>query len=305
MLRKLLVIAAAVAIPVGMIAISESAAGAAGAKAPTAPTAANAANAANAKKTSGIARYKNRLAANTKGWCNASPPNAPCDGGVNNYGTIDIVKSSFTNSGGYAPSVPSPGTQKKYARVSGGQSTGIGEGVNGCSVPGSENCSGPYALFGGGNYKIFPSSGFTTSVQLYLDTAWANRNPGQVIDWDVALNNSSGGFGEDNAFNLCSTSAGGGGFNISTSFGAGGCSTGPSEITASGWYTFNLTFTVVAGTVQDTYSVLNSANAMVFSSAVNTGNLATAMGGPLYMWLPDEDAQGLPMAQVSLMLLSH
>ncbi len=52
-------------------------------------------------------------------------------------------------------------------------------------------------------------------------------------------------------------------------------------------------------------SVSNSGATMVFSNAVDTGNLSTAMGGPLYMWLPDEDAQGLPMAQVSLSLLGH
>ncbi len=52
---------------------------------------------------------------------------------------------------------------------------------------------------------------------MLVENRVANRNPGQVIDWDVALNNSSGGIGEDNAFNLCSTSAGGGGFDISGS----------------------------------------------------------------------------------------
>lgn len=149
---------------------------------------------------------------------------------------------------------------------------------------------------------IFPAGGFSTSIKIYIDAAWAGAHPGNVVDWDVSLRDSSGGFLQDNAFNMCSTSSGGGGFYISTSFGAGGCSTGPGELTASGWYTFNLSFTSVGGVVQDTYSVLDSSATSVFNQVVNTGNATTGVGGPDYGWLPDEDVLGLPIAQVSLHL---
>lgn len=95
MIRRLLVIAAAVAIPMGMIVVGGGVSGAA-AKTPDIKS-------VNARSVSGIKKYYNSLASNTKGWCNGEvPPNAPCDGGVNDYGTIDIVKATYSNSGGYA-----------------------------------------------------------------------------------------------------------------------------------------------------------------------------------------------------------
>jgi hypothetical protein len=258
--------------------------------------------ASKANKTSGIPNFKNSLNSNTNGWCPVTtPPNAPCDGGVNNYGTIHIVKASFNNYGSYASAIAGPG-QKKFARVSGGQDGGVPT-VNGCTVPGNEDCSGPYTKFGSTvHHMIFPAGGFSTSIKIYIDAAWAAAHPGNVVDWDVALRDSSGNFLQDNAFNLCSTGAGGGGFYLSTSFGAGGCTSGPSELTASGWYTFNLSFSSVGGVVYDTYSVLDAAATQVFGQAVNTGNATSGVGGPDYGWLPDEDVLGLPVAQVSLHL---
>lgn len=260
--------------------------------------------AAKANKATGIPNYKNKLAGNTKGWCPVTvPANLPCDGMPGDYGTIHIVKSNFTNYGGYASAVAAPIGQKKYARVSGGQDGGV-PSISGCTVPGNENCSGPYTKFGSNvHHAIFPAGGFTTSIKLYIDAGWAGAHPGNVVDWDVALRDNTGAFLVDNAFNLCTTSAAGGGFYISTSSGAGGCSTGPGELTVSGWYTFNLTFTAAGGQVIDTYQVLNSASTPVFGQTVPTGYATSGVGGPDYGWLPDEDVLGLPVAQVSLHLL--
>jgi len=254
-------------------------------------------------KATGIPNYKNTLGGNTNGWCPVTtPPNSPCDGAPNNYGTIRIVKASFTNYGSYASAVAGPNGQKKYARVSGGQDGGVPT-LSGCSIPGNENCSGPYTKFGSTvHHTLFPVGGFSTSIKIYIDASWAGAHPGNVVDWDVSLRNSSGAFLQDNVFNLCSTANGGGGFYVSTSFNAGGCSTGPTELTTSGWYTFNLAFTAVGGIVNDSYSVLNSAAVSVFNQGVNTGNPVATTGGPDYGWLPDEDVLGLPIAQVSLHL---
>jgi hypothetical protein len=278
------IVAVAGLMAIGVVALSSSVAGANG-----------------NNKASGIPNYKNKLSNNTNGWCPVTvPANPPCDGGVNNYGTIDIVKPNLSNSGGYAPKAPAVPGQARYARVSGGQDGGVPT-VNGCTVPGNENCSGPYTKFGSTvHHATFPKAGFTTSIKMYIDAGWAHTNPGQVIDWDVALRDNSGNFLQDNAFNLCSTASAGGGFFVSTSFGAGGCSSGPTELTASGWYTFNLSFTVVGNQIFDTYSVLNSAATQVFTDVVATGHAPSATGGPDYGWLPDEDALGLPIADVSL-----
>lgn len=278
------ILAMTATIGIGVIGVSASVAGANG-----------------NNRTSGIPNYKNKLSSNTNGWCPVTvPANAPCDGGVGNYGTIDIVKAKYSNSGGYAPQTPAPPGQSKYARVSGGQDGGVPT-VNGCVPTGVENCSGPYTKFGSTvHHAVFPKAGFTTSIKMYIDAGWAGANPGQVIDWDVALRDNTGAFLQDNAFNLCSTSAAGGGFYISTSYGAGGCSTGPTELTVSGWYTFNLSFTVVGNQIYDTYSVLNSVATQVFADVEATGHAPAATGGPDYGWLPDENAIGLPIADVSL-----
>ena len=245
-----------------------------------------------------VTNYGNKLEHNTSGWCQVAQG---CNGqqGSGDYGTIAVVKDSFSNDGGYGAAVPGPGVAKRYARVS-GAGTDV-TSPTGCASPGSENCTGPYVLYGGsGTDSIFPSNGFTSSVKVYLDTAWADANPGQVVDWDVSLNDNTGSFLIDTVFNLCSTSDNGGGFYISTSNNAGGCSTGPTEITTSGWYTFEQLFSPVGGKVSLSYIVTNSSNTITFSSIDNTGFATSAVGGPNYGWFPDEDVQGLPVADILL-----
>jgi hypothetical protein len=256
---------------------------------------------AHAKKP--FNNYKNSLKGNTNGWCNGAG-SEPCDG--NYYGTIDIVKHTYTNGGGanYAVAVAGPNGANKYARVTGG-GPGFGgyqTNVNGCPVPGSENCTGPYTTWGNPVApNVFPTrTGFTTSIQIYLDPTWAAANPGQVIDWDTALGTSTGGFLSDFAFNMCTTAAGGGGFYISFGNGAGGCSTGPTELTQSGWYTFNEQFVSVGGSLVEDGNVLSPSNVSLFTNTDNTGDAITGVGGPIYGWLPDEDVNGLPLANVSL-----
>ena len=88
----------------------------------------------------------------------------------------------------------SPGPVRRSSpRVSGGQDGGVPT-VNGCTVPGNEDCSGPYTKFGSTvHHMIFPAGGFSTSIKIYIDAAWAAAHPGNVVDWDVA---ASGQFGE-------------------------------------------------------------------------------------------------------------
>ena len=58
--------------------------------------------------------------------------------------------------------------------------------------------------------------------------AWANTYPGQLVGWDNAVSNTSGGFLQDQTFDICSQT---GGFSITTAFGSGGCSVQPATIT--------------------------------------------------------------------------
>jgi hypothetical protein len=243
--------------------------------------------------------YHNTLIKNSNGWCDGVG-DAPCDGLPGDYGTIDIVSHTFTNSGGYANGpLAGPGGQKYYARISGGQDGGT-EGISGCTPTGTENCSGPYTLWGPKNVShptVFPTNGFSTSIKIYLDTVWANTYPGQLVGWDNAVSNTSGGFLQDQTFDICSQT---GGFSITTAFGSGGCSVQPATITTSGWYTFNEDFTSQAGELYGAYSIHNASSTQVFSQVVDTGLATSGVGGPRYGWFPDEDVLGLPIAQVSL-----
>ena len=280
---------------IGVVGLSTSASSAAGVH-PRASVHSNA-------PAGSVHNWKNKLGHNTSGWCDGGPTDAPCSGGSGDYGTIDIVSHTYSNSGGYAPSVPGPGGQSHYARVSGGQDGGT-ESVNGCSVPGGENCTGPYTLFGpknAGNDTVFPAYGFSTSIKIYLDTAWADANPGQLIGWDTSLQTKTEAFGEDQTFDICSSADGGGGYYITTAFGSGGCTTSATELTTSGWYTFTQNFTESGGQVNDQFTILNAASTIVFTSTVDCAGVTPSdVGGPLYGWFPDEDVLGLPIAQISL-----
>jgi hypothetical protein len=249
--------------------------------------------------TPGFPAYKNTLNSKTTGWCTAAEG---CNGqiGAGDFGTIDIVPTTFSNDGGYAAAAPSPGKQKHYGRVSGAGTDQ--DSLAGCSAPGSENCTGPFILFGGtGTASAFPTkTGFRSSIEIYLDTAWAAANPGQVVDWDVSLNDNTGAFLRDFVFNLCTTAANGGGFYVSESNNAGGCSTGPAEATTSGWYTLEQQFYDIGGSIAADLIAVDPSGNTVASSLQQTGILAADAGGPDYGWFPDEDILGLPIAQVLL-----
>jgi hypothetical protein len=253
-----------------------------------------------------VSNFFNSLASNTNGWCTFA---SGCNGvqSPTTYGTIDSVPSTFSNYGGYAPSVPGPiGQTGSYARVSGSGDSSLGclTQPGNVSSPGDENCSGPYTLYGNDNQAtVFPTHGFTTSIKIYLNRTWAAANPGQVVDWDVALNTNTAAYLQDYIFNLCSTSAGGGGWYASVSSNAGACSTGPAEIKTSGWYTFVIDFHPVGSNVDVNYSIKNPVGNSVAGfpiANVNSGHATSSVGGPAYGWLPDEDVLGLPIARSSL-----
>jgi len=277
-----------------------------------------------------VTKYSNKLTSNTNGWCTDTAPSANplsgCDGKTGDSGTIDIVKSSFSNGGGYAAAVAAPaGSGKHYARATGApQATnpfyplpaGITEGPNGCSFPADEACQGPFLLYGkgadAGLENTFPADGFTSSLKIYLDAAWATANPGQDVDWDVSLNASNGNFTQDFIFNMCSTTDNGGGWYIASSNNAGGCvynlTPNVIEESTSGWYTFTHVFYWTPGALNVQFTVKNAGGGTVYSnletetSVPGIGALTspTQLGGPNYGWLPDEDVYGLPLAQITM-----
>ena len=250
-----------------------------------------------------IPNYVNKLSSNTNGWCT---PAQGCNGQGGNeadYGTIAIVKPSSGNFGGYGNTAPAPAGQKKFARITG---AGLDQDtISGCPTPGYDAslntpyCEGPYVCYGGScSEAVFPTNGFTSSIMVYIDPAWAAANPGQNVDWDVGLNNTSGAYLSDNGFTMCTTTAGGGGFYVTLNQ-FGGCNPSAEELTAAGWYTLKQNFQSVAGQVVVTYSI-TPPSGPVWTSVVNTGEATSATGGPSYGWFADEDVLGLPIAQISL-----
>ena len=101
----------------------------------------------------------------------------------------------------------------------------------------------------GGYSSIFPTGGYTTRVDIYLDTQWAATHPDQRFDWSSAIDDTSGQHRRDFVFNVGTEPLG---FVISGSNNATRCGATPADpgrtpvpVTISGWYTFEHVFTVL------------------------------------------------------------
>jgi hypothetical protein len=279
--------------------------------------------------------FKQEFSTNDSQFCIEVPPNLPCDGNAaaGDYGTIDRVKSGYSNGGygNYAPSTKSL-AGSWFAVTSGASAGNQGVGCPGdITSPGSEACTGPYALFPAnsatsGDSNVFPSNGFTVTDDLYLSPSTAPGPAGSMIDDDVELNASTQGqygyYGIDNIVTACynSTAGPGGtaGFLINFSNGTGDChntSTTP-VVSADGWYRYVFDFSNVAGDAYLTEKVYaepsaannNTLTLVASSGAQPVGGNVTPIsqwGGPGYFWLPDEDVSGLPLANFAVQLGQH
>jgi hypothetical protein len=261
-----------------------------------------------------VTAFTQEFGTNTTPFCPAAAtlptgPNPPCDGAANDFGTIDRVPSKFSNggSGNYAPSTRAL-VGGWMALVSG--TTDVNQG-KGCPGTGTEQCTGPYALFGTGAAlgaeNVFPAGGFTVTDDLYLSptTAPITTAPVSVIDDDVSLNDNTGNFRIDNTIAACPVS---GGFAISFGNGSLSSCSGTPVITTDGWYRFVFVFSDSGGNAFLTESVRNENHPdhVITGSAGFVGGGAgtpiSTWGGPLYFWLPNENISGLPLANFALQL---
>jgi hypothetical protein len=262
-----------------------------------------------------VTAVNQQFQSNTTGFCPAGSGNAPCDGngGAGDYGTIDLVSSGFSN-GGYGNYAPATAAlyKSKMAIVS-----GTGDGNQGAGCPGTavEECTGPYALFGDGAENVFPASGFTVTDDLYLSPSTAEP-AGSLIDDDVEVNDSTGGYGIDNIITACAepTSPGGPmGFVINFGNNSPGSCSGTPVITSDGWYRFVFNFSNTGGYAYVTEYVYSdgypgtttAANKVANSSPEPLGGAAEPIGdwgGPGYFWLPTEQISGVPLANFALQL---
>jgi hypothetical protein len=235
---------------------------------------------------------------------------------------IDRVASLYTNGGGYADGISSA-TGGWHARLQ-------LDPTDANCVAGVADCSGPFTRWD--SYEsVFPTGGYKTSVDVYLDTSFAANHPDYRFDWDSAINDSTGHFLQDYVFNAGTTPLaypGGPGFVVNASTNAGrsnafpentcpgpgtaggdafgnGCRT-PVLITTSGWYTFQHTFTDVGGFLDVNFKVLDSSGATVPGAdwtifTDNSFSVAPGVGGHRYGWFANQEFQDLPIDNSSLL----
>jgi hypothetical protein len=245
--------------------------------------------------TSTLTPLVQEFSANTSPFCPAGSGNTPCDGAVNDYGTITRVTSGTNGVPGLAAG------ERYYAETAGSQATSAG-----CPSGASEYCSGPYALFDGGQLAAFPSAGFTVTTDLYLTPA----EPGDITA-DVSLNNNDGQYGDDNFINFCPVTGGGLAVSAGTMESCDGATT--AQINKAGWYRLVWDFTPDAGTVALTQNVTSEATGYAVwggeLDAPVTVNGAPATpsntGGPGYFWIPTENTASLPLSNFAVQLGSH
>jgi hypothetical protein len=161
--------------------------------------------------------------------------------------------------------------------------------------------SGAFTRYGGYS-GVFPTGGYTTSADIYLDTSLSTTGADLRFDWDSAISNASGGFGRDFVFNVGTN--GSGGFVMSASNNAGRSGADPANpgrspytISTSGWYTFQHHFyDDGTGVLAVDLSVRNVGAAtplQTWTLSDPTDVIDTTVGGNRYGWLVNNE---LPLA---------
>jgi uncharacterized repeat protein (TIGR01451 family) len=201
-------------------------------------------------------------------------------GWLDNGGTISRVASGDTSTT-YASGVAAA-TGGAYARL------GLDPAPSTCQSGAGDQLvySGPFTRFGGYE-STFPTGGYTTGVDVYLDVAYATTNLDTRFDWSSAINDPSGNFRRDFVFNASANLLGfvidGG--NNSTRCGANPNVSGTAvQITQSGWYTFKHTFTDQAGVLSVTMQLIDSNNTVVgtWTRSDPSDVIGTTVGGHRY-----------------------
>jgi hypothetical protein len=225
--------------------------------------------------------YFNGFEQNTSGW-------------FNNGGTIKRVGSLYDSSG-YADMIPSA-SGSYHARL--GLDPNPDTCVNGGGTQDVYNA--PYTNWGGYS-SIFPPGGYQTRVDIYLDVQWAQANLDKRFDWSSAVSTPTGQHRRDFVFNAGTEPSG---FVISGSTNGTRCGAFPADpghtpvhIIASGWYTFEHSFTgLPGGPLAVTMRVINkSTNAIVgfWVQSVPGDIIGVTVGGNRYGWFVQNEIDEL------------
>jgi hypothetical protein len=225
--------------------------------------------------------YFNGFETNTAGWFNFSG------------GTIHREPTGYIGSG-YASGISSA-SGGYHARL------GIDPSPGTCPSGGGPQpwYAGPYTNWGGYS-SIFPTGGYTTRVDIYLDVSWAQTHLDKRFDWSSAISSATGGHLRDFVFNAATNPFG---FVISGSTNATRCGanpatgTTPTQVSLSGWYTFEHIFSGVSGgPLTVTMRLINkTANAVVgtWIQSVPTDTIGSVVGGNRYGWFVQNEIDDL------------
>lgn len=243
---------------------------------------------------------------------------------VMTLGSIPSLHAFSTHFEGFEDPAWAPGgtTWKNYAgadieRVSTGtdgvtSASGTGHGrighlrsvldVNGSSVFGR---SSPYTKLGG--YSSDFGSGFTTSLDIYLDPTWS---AGSGFDYSVAANRQTGFHLRDYIFHVGVVDGVGllvnGSNNSIGSFGAPVLQTGHGgnayEVTSPGWYTLQHVFRDDGGVLAVDLNLLDSGGTLLHTNTRSSvsDDITTMVGGNRYGWLAYNNIDGLAIDNTRL-----
>ena len=247
------------------------------------------------------------------------------DDWTNFGGTITRQASGFTNPGGYANTVASAagGFHARLDRRN--ESCFSKTGGGGDAVL----CQGPLTKWGGYN-STWPAGGYTTQLDIYLDTAYATANndsfggnmacllpPGNAteptckgtrFDYSSAINNSSGAHLRDFGFNVSTGLLGDdcSGFTVLGTtnvdrIGANPNLPGHQCIETSGWYTFKHTFSEENGFLKVLMEIIPAGGGAATASFTITGiDPIGSVGCNRYGWFTNQEIWGLPIDNPSM-----
>jgi hypothetical protein len=234
--------------------------------------------------------YFNGFENNTAGWFDIT------NGGD---GTITRRPSGYTNGGGYANGIASA-AGRWHARLTGDP----------CDHTPATDCFGPFTRWGGYS-STFPSGGYLTQVDIYLDVQWAATHIDYRFDWSSAINQNNGSHLRDFVFNVGTQPLGPPGFFVNAStnatrsgaFPENPCPSpnlppntcrAPAFISVLGWYTLRHTFRDDAGSLAVDFDIFEqSSGTPVAHWTIHPGDSMSIVGGNRYGWFVIEEIQDL------------
>jgi hypothetical protein len=165
---------------------------------------------------------------------------------------------------------------------------------------------GPFMRYGGYS-AVFPEGGYTTSIDIYLDTAESQIGEDSRFDWSSAVNNPAGSHRRDFVFNVGTDGAGG--FVMSASNNAGRANSFPANparnpitIDTAGWYTFMHSFEDNGAGVLEVVMTVSDADGNVLGTwtlSDPSDVIGTTVGGNRYGWLVNNEFPGLALDNIA------